>query len=185
MSENKLHNFFAIILIAILSALIAGIYGIIHDQITFTISSEYYTKYIFLQYNLVQVEGDSRIIHPRILVVLVTFLSTWWFPLISGLIIVIFNLIQNTWKMFLKTSVLAMLISSLITVFSAIIGFILGSLIISKLPKYYFADWCFIPDKLNDYENYITAGTMDAFNFFGGILGLIVAIFYSYKKRNL
>ena len=174
-----------LILVALIASAIAGIYGVINDQITFTISSEYYTKYIFLQYKLVQVEGDSRIIHPRILVVLVTFLSTWWFPLISGLIIVIFNLIQNTWKMLLKTSVLAMLISILITVFSAIIGFILGSLIISKLPKYYFADWCFIPDKLNDYENYITAGTMDAFNFFGGILGLIVAIFYSYKKRNL
>ena len=86
--------------------------------------------------------------------------------------------------MLLKTSVLAMLISILITVFSAIIGFILGSLIISKLPKYYFADWCFIPDKLNDYENYITAGTMDVFNSFGGFLGLIVAIFYSYKKRD-
>jgi hypothetical protein len=172
-----------IILVALIASAIAGIYGVINDQITFTISSEYYTKYRFLQYNLVQVEGDSRIIHPRVLVVLIAFLSTWWFPLISGLIIVIFNLIQNTWKMLLKTSVLAMLISFLITVFSAIIGFILGSLIISKLPKYYFADWCFIPDKLNDYENYITAGTMDVFNSFGGFLGLIVAIFYSYKKR--
>ena len=173
-----------IILVALIASAIAGIYGVINDQITFSISSEYYTKYRFLQYNLVQVEGDSRIIHPRVLVVLIAFLSTWWFPLISGLIIVIFNLIQNTWKMLLKTSVLAMLISILITVFSAIIGFILGSLIISKLPKYYFADWCFIPDKLNDYENYITAGTMDVFNSFGGFLGLIVAIFYSYKKRD-
>ena len=173
-----------IILVALIASAIAGIYGVINDQITFTISSEYYTKYRFLQYNLVQVEGDSRIIHPRVLVVLIAFLSTWWFPLISGLIIIIFNLIQNTWKMLLKTSVLAMLISILITVFSAIIGFILGSLIISKLPKYYFADWCFIPDKLNDYENYITAGTMDVFNSFGGFLGLIVAIFYSYKKRD-
>jgi hypothetical protein len=172
-----------IILVALIASAIAGIYGVINDQITFTISSEYYTKYRFLQYNLVQVEGDSRIIHPRVLVVLIAFLSTWWLPLISGLIIIIFNLIQNTWKMLLKTSVLAMLISILITVFSAIIGFILGSLIISKLPKYYFADWCFIPDKLNDYENYITAGTMDVFNSFGGFLGLIVAIFYSYKKR--
>ena len=172
-----------LILVALIASAIAGIYGVINDQITFSISSEYYTKYRFLQYNLVQVEGDSRIIHPRVLVVLIAFLSTWWFPLISGLIIVIFNLIQNTWKMLLKTSVLAMLISILITVFSAIIGFILGSLIISKLPKYYFADWCFIPDKLNDYENYITAGTMDVFNSFGGFLGLIVAIFYSYKKR--
>ena len=173
-----------LILVALIASAIAVIYGVINDQITFTISSEYYTKYRFLQYNLVQVEGDSRIIHPRVLVVLIAFLSTWWFPLISGLIIVIFNLIQNTWKMLLKTSVLAMLISILITVFSAIIGFILGSLIISKLPKYYFADWCFIPDKLNDYENYITAGTMDVFNSFGGFLGLIVAIFYSYKKRD-
>ena len=174
-----------IILVALIASAIAGIYGVINDQITFTISSEYYTKYRFLQYNLVQVEGDSRIIHPRVLVVLIAFLSTWWFPLISGLIIVIFNLIQNTWKTLLKTSVLAILISILITIFSEVIGFILGFLILSKFPKYYFADWYFIPDKLNDYENYITAGTMDVFNFFGGILGLIVAIFYSYKKRNL
>ena len=65
----------------------------------------------------------------------------------------------------------------------AFLNFILGFLILSKFPKYYFADWCFIPDKLNDYENYITAGTMDVFNSFGGFLGLIVAIFYSYKKR--
>ena len=183
MKKFDVRKILTIFLVAAMASVIAGLYGVINDQITFSISSEYYTKYRFLQYNLVQVEGDSRIIYPRILVVLVTFLSTWWFPLISGLIIIIFNLIQNTWKMLLKTSVLAMLISILITVFFAIIGFILGSLIISKLPKYYFADWCFIPDKLNDYENYITAGTMDVFNSFGGFLGLIVAIFYSYKKR--
>ena len=184
MKKFDVRKILTIFLVAAMASVIAGIYGVINDQITFSISSEYYTKYRFLQYNLVQVEGDSRIIYPRILVVLVTFLSTWWFPLISGLIIIIFNLIQNTWKMLLKTSVLAMLISILITVFSAIIGFMLGSLIIRKLPKYYFADWCFIPDKLNDYENYITAGTMDVFNSFGGFLGLIVAIFYSYKKRD-
>ena len=131
MKKFDVRKILTIFLVAAMASVIAGLYGVINDQITFSISSEYYTKYRFLQYNLVQVEGDSRIIYPRILVVLVTFLSTWWFPLISGLIIIIFNLIQNTWKMLLKTSVLAMLISILITVFSAIIGFILGSLIMN------------------------------------------------------
>ena len=131
MKKFDVRKILTIFLVAAMASVIAGIYGVINDQITFSISSEYYTKYRFLQYNLVQVEGDSRIIYPRILVVLVTFLSTWWFPLISGLIIIIFNLIQNTWKMLLKTSVLAMLISILITVFFFFLFFILGSLIIS------------------------------------------------------
>ena len=172
-----------LILVALIASAIAGIYGVINDQITFTISSEYYTKYIFLQYNLVQVEGDSRIIHPRILVVLVTFFSTWWFPLTSGLIIVIFNLIQNTWQKLFKTSFLAIMIAILITIISEIIGLIVGFLIFAKLPKSYFI-WCFIPENLQNFDNYISVGSMEVFSFIGGILGLLVGIFYSYKKRN-
>ena len=45
---RKILNFFLIILASIL---IAGIYGILHDQITYTISYEYFTLFKFEQFS--------------------------------------------------------------------------------------------------------------------------------------
>ena len=182
MSKNKLHKFFAVVLVSILSALIAGIYGIIYEHIAYTISPEYYTKFSFLQYGLLNEEGD-RVIHPRVFVTIIVFLSTWWLPFISGLILGLFNLIQNTWQKLFKTSFIAIMIAILITIISEVIGLIVGFLIFAKLPKSYFI-WCFIPENLQNFDNYISVGSMEVFSFIGGILGLLVGIFYSYKKRN-
>lgn len=46
---NKLKVF---LLIIILPTIIAGFYGILHDQLTYTISSEYFTKFKFYQFGL-------------------------------------------------------------------------------------------------------------------------------------
>ena len=46
-----------VFLIAVSASVIAGIYGIIHDQITYTVSPEYYMRFKFLQFNLAN-EGN-------------------------------------------------------------------------------------------------------------------------------
>ena len=46
---RKLATFFIIVLAAIV---IASLYGVGHDQVTYTISPEYYTKFKFIQFNL-------------------------------------------------------------------------------------------------------------------------------------
>ena len=45
-------KFLTLILIVIIAALTGGIYGAIHDQLTYTISPEYYTKFKFIQFEL-------------------------------------------------------------------------------------------------------------------------------------
>jgi hypothetical protein len=147
---------------------------VINDQITFSISSEYYTKFKFIQFNLLK-EGDKKI-YPRILVVLVTFSQLGGF--INLGLILIFNLIQNTWKMLLKFCY---------SNISILITFFLDNRFYFRIFNYKNSEIFFqigIPDKLMIMK-IILPGQWIIFNFFGGILGLIVAIFYSYKKRNL
>jgi len=171
-----------VILISLIAAILAGIFGIAHDHITYTISPEYYTKFKFIQFDLVN-KKDERIVHPRVFVTVVGFLATWWFGLILGLILGLYNSIQTTWQKLLFISFKAIMIAILITIISELIGLFLGIIFLSKLPKSFFVDWCFIPEDLQNFGDYIAVGSMHNFGYIGGIIGLIVGIFYSYKKR--
>ena len=56
-----------------LGGLLAGLYGIVHDQITYSISSEYFTRLKFAQFSYADFGFP-----PRILVGEIGFLATWW-----------------------------------------------------------------------------------------------------------
>jgi len=64
---------------AVLGALIAGCYGVLHDQITYSISAEYFTRLKFLQFHY----ADFRF-PARVFVAEIGFLATWWVGLIAG-----------------------------------------------------------------------------------------------------
>lgn len=64
---------------ALLGALIAGLYGVIHDQLTYSISPEYFTRLKFAQFHY----ADFGL-PPRIFVVEIGFLATWWVGFIAG-----------------------------------------------------------------------------------------------------
>lgn len=59
--------------VAILGGLIAGVYGIAHDQVTFTISPEYFTKMKFAQFHYANFGWGDRVFAGTI-----GFLATWW-----------------------------------------------------------------------------------------------------------
>jgi hypothetical protein len=58
---------------AMLGALIAGPYGVAHDQVTYSISPEYFTRLKFQQF-----EYANFGFPPRFFVAEIGFLATWW-----------------------------------------------------------------------------------------------------------
>lgn len=65
--------------IAFLAALVSGCYGILHDQITYTISPEYFSKLKFDQFSFANFGLGERWF-----VATIGFLATWWAGLIAG-----------------------------------------------------------------------------------------------------
>ena len=61
------------LVIGMVGAVIAGAYGISHDQVTFTISPEDCTKFKIHQFHYL-----GRELGMRVLVLKIGFLATWW-----------------------------------------------------------------------------------------------------------
>ena len=57
----------------LVGAVIAGVYGTLHDQFTFTISPEYFTKLKFDQFRWANLGLPERVFVAEI-----GFLATWW-----------------------------------------------------------------------------------------------------------
>jgi len=45
-------KFFVFVFLVLFAILLSGLYGIIHDQISYTVSPEYFTKFKFQQFGL-------------------------------------------------------------------------------------------------------------------------------------
>lgn len=66
-------------MLSLAGALFAGCFGIVHDQITYTISPEYFTRMKFDQFR-----GADFGLAPRIFVAEIGFLATWWVGLVAA-----------------------------------------------------------------------------------------------------
>ncbi|MDK2772337.1 MAG: hypothetical protein KYX68_08955 [Flavobacterium sp.] len=163
------------LLIIITSTILASIYGAIHNQVSYSISNEYFTKFKFEQFGIYFM-GQNR---PRLSSAIVGIFSTWWFGLIIGIINGTFGTFQPNLKLMWKSSFGTTIRILIITICFGIIGIIIGKLIITNLNF----NWI-IPDNLTDKKSFLIAGTMHDFSYFGGIVGLIYGIFYQRKIKS-
>jgi hypothetical protein len=73
------HRLWPMARIALLGALIAGVYGAAHDQVSYSISREYFTKLKFDQFSWANVGLPERVFASE-----VGFLASWWVGLFAG-----------------------------------------------------------------------------------------------------
>ncbi len=62
-----------------IGAVLAGLYGALHDQISITISPEYFTHIKFRQFKWLGLE-----LHPRIFAAIIGLMATWWVGFAGG-----------------------------------------------------------------------------------------------------
>ncbi|WP_298338423.1 hypothetical protein [uncultured Algibacter sp.] len=183
-----MNKFIALILILIIAPILGGIYGILHDQITYSISNEYYTKFKFIQFGLenwglgqnngTETNPEILLENPRFGASIVGTLATWWVGMIIGIILGLVGLIHKTGKKMFKTTLKAFLLTTGITLLTGIIGLGYGKLFLTEnRPNWY------LPENLIDYDSFIMVGSMHNFSYLGGLIGLIIGIIYSVKQR--
>ena len=115
-------KFGVLILLILISTFLAGFYGALHDQITFSISSEYFTVFKFDQFGF----SDWGHNTPRLTTALIGFLATWWVGLIIGIFQGFVGLIHKTSSSMLRIGMNAILITLGTAIIVALIGGITG-----------------------------------------------------------
>lgn len=173
-----LKKFLTLVLIIGIAPLLGGLYGILNDQLTYTISPEYYTKFKFYQFGILE-KGNEAIVHnPRLLVSAVGFMATWWMGLPIGFILGLVGWIHQDNQKMLRVTLKAILITILVAFATGLIGLAFG--------KLYLADkgleW-WLPKNLIDKESFIMVGSMHNFSYLGGLIGLMAGVIYSVKQK--
>ena len=171
-------KFLTLILIIAIAPIIGGLYGILHDQLTYTISPEYYTKFKFYQFGLMDMGNEAIFPNPRIEVSAVGFMATWWMGIPIGLILGLVGLIHKDHRQMLKVTMKAVLITVIVAFVTGLIGMAYGKLFLADKG----VDWS-LPENLIDTENFISVGSMHNFSYLGGLFGLIAGIIYSIKQN--
>jgi hypothetical protein len=168
---------FAIVNITIFSCIvIAGSYGIIHDQITYSISHEYFTKFKYEQFGFEPAwfGGDRQT------VAVIGFLATWWTGLFIGLVLGVTALVFKEHKAMWNAIKKAIPIIFCFVIALGVVGYVYGRLVLTKTG----VDW-WLPDNLTDKDAFIVVGSIHNFSYLGGLLGLIAGIYYLIKLKGI
>ena len=154
-----------------LGAIIAGCYGILHDQITFTIGPEYFHNFKFQQFAHADLGlGD------RVFAGCVGFLATWWVGLIVGWILARRCLSSQPRNLARKQICLGFAVVFLTGLLFGVMGYAYGTW---RGPNADYSDWQSVLSSyhVTDPYSFMRVAYIHNASYLGGAVGLIVSYF--------
>lgn len=164
----------------LLTPLVAGLYGMLHDQLSYTISPEYFTRFKFIQFRL-----EGQLDRPfRVLAAIVGFRATWWVGIYLGVVQGFTGLMQTSPHRMLRAVSRGVLLNLLTALVTGLIGLYIGYYELAKTG----VSWT-LPPGLSDQRAFIAVGSMHNFGYLGGAIGAIVGVgyqvYYYWRQRYL
>ena len=162
-----------------LSMLVAGTFGALHDQISYTVSPEFFTRFKFIQFGLTDADVPERLRAAT-----VGFLATWWMGVPIGLITGVASRRHPTEAQRRRALLWSLPLMMAVTLAFALAGLALGFSMTSPNAKAYETWWMYLPPNLQDPQNYICAGLMHDAAHLGGAISIPIAwAFHALYRR--
>lgn len=162
----------------IIAIIIASIYGVLHDQVTYTISPEYFTKFKFVQFGFYELVGGDLTSFARFWVLVVGILATWWVGIPIGVILGSIELFaiksENFYRAMVNRYLLTIVIALVFGGFGAIVG---------MLSAYQLENEKWLPSEIIDRERFLIVGFIHTFSYIGGAIGVIVSCIYCFIQK--
>ena len=161
----------AVVRIALLGIVATGLYGALHDQISYSISPEYFTKLKFRQFAYADFGWPQRLFASE-----VGFLGTWWFGLILGWILARAGLAELTETAPRTPIAVTFAIVAAVGAITGLIGTFIGVLV-SRGDLSSWNEWQRVSGVV-DLPSFVIVAYLHGASYLGGVLGLICAIVY-------
>lgn len=160
----------AIIGYGFLGAIIAGLYGIVHDQVTYSISEEYFTRLKFIQFAYADA-GFPR----RVFVGEIGFLATWWVGFVAGWFISRITVPAFSRATAFRYNIRAFLIMFSAALLASLTGYALG-----LLHGQDFSNWEPLASSLGvkNVRSFVRVAYIHNSSYLGGLVGLIIALLH-------
>jgi vacuolar-type H+-ATPase subunit I/STV1 len=166
---KKLLAYICLVLIALL---LAGFYGVVHDQISYTVSPEYFTKFKFTQFGMAELNLPDR---DR--AAIVGFLASWWMGLPIGLLVGGCGFLHPGFKPMCKFTLLSFAVVMGITMLFGGGGLLFGFYQTRTFNPNDYQGW-YIPAEVIDLRQFFCVGYMHNASYLGGTLGIFAGCIY-------
>ena len=163
---TKLGVFLMFIVAAMLTA---GVYGAVHDQISYTVSPEYFTRFKFPEFGLL-----NSTVPERVRAAEVGFLASWWMGIPIGLLTGVAGFLQPTAALMRRALLWSLPIIVGFAFVVGLLGLIYGIAHTRTIDLASYSGW-FIPDGVVDMRRYLCAGYMHNASYLGGVLAVPAA----------
>ena len=157
------------VLIVVIAVFVAGLYGIAHDQISYTVAPEYFTKFKFVQFGFTDMPLPERVRAS-----MVGFLASWWMGIPIGLLVGAAGFIHQGHRRMLRVSLWSLLVTVGFTLLFGFGGLIYGYFRTAHIEIAAYQGW-FIPEGVTDLRCFLCAGYMHNSSYIGGVLAILVA----------
>jgi hypothetical protein len=158
--------------LTVLGAGIAGLYGIIHDEISYSISEEYFTKLKFNQFSYADF-GFSVRVH----VAEIGFLATWWVGFFSGWFLARYCSLHFSAELTIRYTLQGFAVILGCAFVFGLAGFVVGYY---WLEGVHLLSWEGFQDRLgiDDLRDFARVGYIHNSGYLGALFGLLGEILY-------
>jgi hypothetical protein len=155
------------------ACVIAGAYGALHDQISYTVSPDYFFAFKFHQFEIpTHLQG-------RVGAAIVGWQASWWMGLLIGPPVLVVAMIIPGWKAYVTRSLLALGVVALTTLLVGLGALVWATctLTAEHLPEFWY------PEGPVDRVAFARVGIMHNFSYLGGFIGIITGTMYLIIER--
>jgi len=156
--------------ISLVCSLVAGLYGVIHDQVTFTISNEYFTKLKYKQFHYLQFDGNDRL-----KISAIGFFATFWVGFFFGWLLSRWYLpycsLSVGRKKIFKSSLIVLLTSALFAVVGSVFALFRDS-------TSDYSNWIcvFNTYDIESTQNFVHVAYIHNASYLGALVGLLIVL---------
>ena len=151
---RTLKKFGVYVLIVVLALFVAGVYGIVHNQISYTVAPEYFTKFKFKQFGFVDTPLPERVRAS-----MVGFLASWWMGIPIGWLVGAMGFIHRDYREMFRVTMWSFLVAIGFTLLFGLCGLVYGYFQTAHIDVANYHGW-FIPEDVADLRRFLCASYM-------------------------